>query len=88
MNAQIDEGSLESIAELIRQASYPEYAIISIGATRYTEFGKQTFLQPGDESLVVVYDASIYTSETIEQRLKDRVYEGPGISVLSQYVVM
>lgn len=88
MNSQIDEGPLESIPELIRQAKYPEYAIISIGATRYTEFGERTYLQPGDESIVVVYDASTYDSKAIVQRLSEHTYEGPGMSVLSQHVVM
>jgi len=69
MNAQLDEGPLESILELIEQANYPEYAIMSIGATRYTEFGECTYLQPGDESIVMVYDASMYMSEAIGQRL-------------------
>lgn len=87
MNSQIDEGPLESIAELIRQAKYPEYAIISIGATRYTEFGERTYLQPADESIVVVYDWSIYESKAIVQRLNERNYEGAGMSVLSQHVV-
>lgn len=46
MNNQPDEGPMNHIASLLEQANYPEQAIISIGATRYTEFGETHFLQP------------------------------------------
>ena len=40
MNNQPDEGPMNHIASLLEQANYPKQAIISIGATRYTEFGE------------------------------------------------
>ena len=56
MNNQPDEGPMNHIASLLEQANYPKQAIISIGATRYTEFGETHFLQPNDLSIVAVYD--------------------------------
>lgn len=55
MNHQPDENPMNNIADLLQKAGYPTQAIISIGATRYTEFGEKNFLQIGDTSIVVVY---------------------------------
>lgn len=55
MNHQPDENPMNNIAEMLAKANYPTKAIISIGATRYTEFGEHNFLQVGDTSIVVVY---------------------------------
>jgi len=38
MNTQLDEEPMESIATLLQEAQYPTQALISIGATRYTDF--------------------------------------------------
>ncbi|WGE90641.1 DUF5718 family protein [Actinobacillus genomosp. 1] len=65
MNNQPDQGPMNHIAELLKQANYPTKAVISIGATRYTEFGESNFLQVGDTSIVVVYDAKKYSHEQI-----------------------
>ena len=56
MNNQPDEGPMNHIASLLELANYPKQAIISIGATRYTEFGETHFLQPNDLSIVVAYN--------------------------------
>ena len=61
--------------------------IISIGATRYTPFGEQNFLQPGDESIVVVYDARRYNAEQIRQMASVGEFTGEGMSLLRQLVV-
>lgn len=55
MNNQPDENPMNNIAELLEKANYPTKAVISIGATRYTEFGEHNFLQVGDTSIVVLY---------------------------------
>ncbi len=47
---------LEPVGEYLRQAGCPERVVIGIGATRYTAFGESTYLQPGDDSIVIVYD--------------------------------
>ncbi len=65
MNNQPDEGPMNHIAPLLEQAGYPDKAVISIGATRYTEFGESNFLQVGDTSVVVVYNGKHYSHDDI-----------------------
>ena len=86
MNNQPDEGPMNHIASLLEQANYPEQAIISIGATRYTEFGETHFLQPNDLSIVVVYNGEKYSAEKIKQMARDEKF-ADDISVLIQKVV-
>ena len=86
MNNQPDEGPMNHIAPLIEAAGFPEQTIISIGATRYTPFGETHFLQPGDISIVVVYDGEKYQPEQIEEMV--RVEQFPDdISALLQHVI-
>ena len=87
INTQKDFGPLEPILEYIKAASYPTQAVISIGATRYTPYGETTFLQTGDELLVVVYDRETYTLENVIDKLQDKEYSAPKMSVLAQKVV-
>ena len=37
-------------------SGHPENVLIGIGATKYTPLGETTFLQPGDQAIVRVYD--------------------------------
>ena len=53
-------------------AGRPKRALISIGATRYTDFGETHFLQPGDESVVVVYDGTVHSAEAVYSALAAR----------------
>jgi len=88
LNNQIDEGPLEDISQWLNVAGHPTEALISIGATRYTDYGETTFLEPGDRSIVVVYDQRQYDEDAIGQiaRAGD-ASERPGLSLLSQKVV-
>ncbi|MDU0888284.1 MAG: DUF5718 family protein, partial [Haemophilus parainfluenzae] len=86
MNNQPDEGPMNHIASLLEQANYPKQAIISIGATRYTEFGETHFLQPNDLSIVAVYDGEKYSAEEIEQMAKNEKF-ADDISALIQKVI-
>lgn len=47
---------LEDVGALMIASGRPEKVLIGIGATRYTEIGESTFLQPGDQAIVRVYD--------------------------------
>lgn len=85
MNNQPDQDPMNNIAELIKNANYPTQAIISIGATRYTPFGEQNFLQVGDTSIVVLYPASQYSHEQIVAMIKTTQF-APEISALVQQV--
>lgn len=86
MNNQQDVGPTENIAQHLANANYPEQALISIGATRYTEYGETTFLQSGDTSMVVVYDSQKYSSHDIAAMAKKAEFPQEGISALIQKV--
>ncbi|MFZ7187180.1 DUF5718 family protein [Avibacterium avium] len=86
MNNQPDFGPMNNIAELLQKAHYPTQAIISIGATRYTEFGTSHFLQPDDVSIVAVYNGKKYTPQQIEQMAVEEQF-AEDISALVQKVV-
>ena len=90
LNHQRDQGPLEDLAGWLKVAGHPRHAVISIGATRYTELGETTYLQPGDESIVVAYDAQQHSTEALEAALlAGDPIEGAGqtCSVLRQRVV-
>lgn len=85
MNHQPDEGPMNDIATLLKQADYPSKAIISIGATRYTEFGETNFLQVGDTSMVVVYNGKQYQHAQIVE-MAEKGQFAPDVSALVQKV--
>lgn len=71
-NNQQDNGPLENISELLKTADYPKQAYIAIGATRYTDFGENTYLQDGDEVAVVLFDERVYPQKITEQVLEEQ----------------
>ncbi|MBN2817098.1 MAG: hypothetical protein JXQ67_10475 [Campylobacterales bacterium] len=83
---QEDFGPLEALESYIDACDNPQEAIISIGATRYTEYGESTFLQTGDEVLVALYDRNTYSLADVIQALKEHEYEKENMSVLAQKV--
>lgn len=88
LNDQVDEGPLENISKWLAIANHPSQALISIGATRYTEFGETTFLERGDEAIVAVYDAERLDLDQIRAIARGEA-EAPrdGLSLLRQQVV-
>ncbi len=86
MNTQVDAGPLECIADWIARAHRPDQALISIGATRYTDFGEQTFLASGDEAVVAVYDGRRHDAAAIREALDRGARELDGASLLVQRV--
>lgn len=82
-----DDTPLEPVGRYLLDAGRPGHVLIGIGATRYTELGASTFLDIGDESVVVVYDGALHTPERIAEAVADgTVAELPGTSVLTQTV--
>lgn len=67
MNNQKDEGPMENIHEYIQACGRPEHCLISIGATRYNEFGEKNYLQKGDLSVVLAYSEKDYTPEQVKE---------------------
>ncbi|WP_373820102.1 DUF5718 family protein [Glaesserella sp.] len=86
MNHQPDQDPMNNIADLLAKAEYPKQAIISIGATRYTEFGEHNFLQVGDISIVVVYNSDTYSHAQIVEMAQAEQFK-PDISALIQQVI-
>ncbi|MGV3227619.1 DUF5718 family protein, partial [[Pasteurella] aerogenes] len=78
---QPDKGPTKNIAELLQKANKPKKAIVGIGATRYTEVGETHFLQPGDTSIVGVYNGSQYSADQIVGMANNENF-APGISAL------
>ncbi|MBR6834629.1 MAG: hypothetical protein IKM72_01320, partial [Oscillospiraceae bacterium] len=76
----------ENINAYLNAAGRPERILVSIGATRYTEFGKTNFLTYGDHSVVVLYPASEYSSDEIEKMVLENDLEKEDISYLDQVV--
>ena len=70
LNNQKDNGPLENLNTHLKSCNYPEGMIVSIGATSYTEFGENTFLEIDDEIFVYVYDLNKYSFEDIFSHAK------------------
>lgn len=87
LNSQEDFGPLECVSQQLEECKYPSQAIISIGATRYTNFGENSFLLQGDEIFVVLYPGSCYTKDEIQRKLRNGSYQSPDISTLHQIVI-
>jgi hypothetical protein len=87
INTQEDFGPLESLSDYIQECNYPSKAIISIGATRYTPYGENTFLEVNDEVFIVVYNSQKITLDDVLTSLKTSNYNDKTMSVLAQKVV-
>ncbi len=87
LTTQEDFGPLEAIEEYILACGSPKEAIISIGATRYTEYGEKTFLQAHDEVIVIVYNSKNLSSEDVLNSVMNNTYDPNNMSVLAQKVI-
>ncbi len=87
-NKQMDEGPAEDIHSYLLAAGRPKQIMVSIGATRYTEWGENNFLQNNDKALVLLYPESKYTPEEIFQIAERGDFSDPSISALVQTVVL
>ncbi len=84
---QTDHGPLENINAMLCAAGQPDHALIAIGATRYLPLGETTYLQPGDQAIVAVYDSTQATCENLINHLQDPTWPGaPWVSLLRQEV--
>lgn len=86
INTQINTGPLEPVGTYLAAAGLPKQAIISIGATRYTQFGETHFLQEGDEVIVALYDSNRYGMDPILTMAAQGTLKDEGISALVQEV--
>ena len=72
INNQQDEGPAEKIYDYLVQSNFPSKIMISIGATRYTEFGEKNYLQKGDKSYIIIYPKKKYSKESLISLFKGR----------------
>jgi hypothetical protein len=56
---------LEPVGAYLKLAGNPRRVLIGIGATRYTPFGESTYLESGDDSVVVVYDSAVHSAQAV-----------------------
>ncbi len=87
LNTQEDNGPLEDINAYLKECDYPAKMLISIGATRYTNYGETTFLQSGDEIYVVLYDNNIFCKNPILCKVVADKLDEEGICYLHQKVI-
>lgn len=66
------ETPLEDVGALMVASGHPTNLLIGIGATRYTALGEKTFLQPGDEAIVRVYDTESEAYSELRQVVSSR----------------
>jgi hypothetical protein len=85
LNTQENFGPLEPLSERLKTAKYPSHALISIGATAYTNFGESTFLQKGDEVYVAIYNHKQYSHDEIKNNL-DSLQSSDTLSLLHQLI--
>lgn len=85
-NNQEDMGPAQNIHSFLLESNKPEKIMISIGATRYSKWGQENFLQKGDQALVILYPQSIYTAKDISKALEENKLDLPATSILSQTV--
>jgi hypothetical protein len=79
-----DDTPLEDVGALLGAS---DTVLVGIGATRYTSVGESTFLQPGDESIVIAYDGEQSSPESVQRHVSEgREHELPVASVLLQRV--
>lgn len=88
LNNQADDGPAENINLYLNEANRPTQIMVSVGATRYTDFGKTNFLQVGDLAIVVLYPSDVYTFDEILHRVKRDNLEEDDISVLRQEIIV
>lgn len=86
LNNQKDEGPAENIHAYLLESGKPSQVMVSIGATRYTDFGEHNFLAKGDRAVVVVYPENKYDHAAISRMVANQEYDDSMVSVLDQVI--
>jgi hypothetical protein len=82
------DGPLEPVGEYLAQAGRPGTVLVGIGATRYTLLGESTYLEPGDEAIIIVYDSAVSLPEDVRAAVAARDEDAlAAASVLRRRVV-
>ena len=87
-NTQTNSVPEENILFYLKKANFPNHIMISVGATRYTDFGIKNYLRSGDSSIVVLYPQSKYNKDAVIKMIKNNDFSKSDISVLKQKVIL
>ena len=85
-NNQENDGPAEDIHSYLLESNKPSQIMVSIGATRYTDWGEHNFLQNEDEAVVVVYPEDKYSKEDIINIVSKKNTSDSSISILRQII--
>ena len=88
LNNQLDEGPTENLNSYLDFGEKISKMLFSIGATRYTEFGKNHFLQDNDKSVVILYPSDKYSDDEIINIVENKDFSHDDISMLYQEIVI
>ena len=88
LNNQADEGPTENLNSYLNFGEKIGKMLFSIGATRYTEFGKTHFLQGDDKSVVILFPSDKYSDDEIVKIVENRDFSHDDISMLYQEIVI
>ena len=63
---------LEDVGALLAACPDAARVLVGIGATRYEPFGETTFVEEGDEAIVVLYDSSVHDPGEVVEFVAER----------------
>lgn len=66
-----DGTPLEDVGAMLA-ASGASTVLVGVGATRYEPYGETTFVDPGDEAIVVLYDSAVHTPPEVAVAIAER----------------
>lgn len=74
LRQQRDTGDtpLEDVGALLDQCPAGTNVLVGVGATRYEPYGESTFVEPGDEAIVVLYDSAAHPAAQIAELVGER----------------
>lgn len=67
-----DDTPLEDVGALLAAAPAATSQLVGVGASHYEPYGESTFVEPGDEAIVVVYDADVHSPTTVAELVAAR----------------
>ena len=88
LNNQTDDGPTENLNSYLDFDDKISRMLFSIGATRYTEFGKNNFLQEKDKSVVILFPSEKYSDSEIIKIVENMDFSHEDISMLYQEIVI
>lgn len=84
---QEEHGPLEAISQYLQSVDFPTKFLISIGATRYTQYGETHFLHVNDQLFVVLYDRRFENENSVREKLRLDKPLHESSSLLTQRVI-